>query len=129
MAEHYVESKKDIATLLADLETSVKNHKFGVLHVYDLKDKMKEKGLDLKNECRIVEICNPAIALSVLNNDMDFSLALPCRISVYEKDGKVKMGTVLPSQMIKMFSGVNDKVLEVAASVEKTMEAIMKDAA
>lgn len=76
-----------------------------MLHIYDLKAKLKEKGVDFPNECRILEVCNPKQAAKVLIADMTVSLGLPCRISVYQEGGKTKIGTVLPTALLAMFPG------------------------
>lgn len=44
---------KDVETAARDLAEAVKRHNFGVLHVYDLKVKLKEKGVDFPHEFRI----------------------------------------------------------------------------
>ena len=77
----WTSSKSCEETAKAVQESSLK-HKFGVLTTYDLKAKMNEKGVAFDQECRVLEVCNPAQAARVLKQNMNVSLALPCRISV-----------------------------------------------
>jgi uncharacterized protein (DUF302 family) len=72
---------------VSDLETAVRQNGFGVLHQYDLKQTLAGKGVELPQECRILDVCNPKQAARVLTADMGMNVALPCRISVYE-DGE-----------------------------------------
>lgn len=124
---HVVESKKSVDQAAQDLEEAVKRHQFGVLHVYDLKAKLKEKGVEFPNECRILEVCNPHQAAKVLAADMRVSLALPCRISVYREGGKTKIGTLLPTQLLDVFPSAAE-MRDVAREVEEAMLAMMEEA-
>ena len=78
----------NIDDIVAKIEQAAKDNQFGVLDIHDLKQKMASKGVEFAPECRIIEVCNPHKAKEVLENDMAVSTALPCRISVYEEDGK-----------------------------------------
>ena len=111
----------------ARLEAAVKAHRFGVIGVIDLKGKMREKGVDFGPACRIYEVCNPHKAKEVLENDMRISTALPCRISLYEEDGKVRLATMLPSAMLGMLGAAD--LDAVAAEVETAIKAMIDEAA
>ena len=66
--------------VVAKIEAAAAANQFGVLGIHDLKQKMNSKGLDFGPECRILEVCNPGKAKTVLETDMSISNALPCRI-------------------------------------------------
>lgn len=109
------------------LEDAVKAHKFGVIGIIDLKGKMAEKGIAFGNACKIYEVCNPMQAKRVLEKDMSISTALPCRISVYEEKGSVKIATLLPTETLGLF-GVPE-LGPVAQEVEREIKAMMDEAA
>ena len=121
------ESAKTVAQATADLEAAVKKHGFGVLHVYDLKATLKEKGAPIDNECRVLEVCNPQHARNVLNSDMSMNMALPCRVSVYEEDGKTKIGLISPKALLAMLSDAPE-LRAIAEEVESAMERMIEDA-
>jgi uncharacterized protein (DUF302 family) len=108
------------------LEAAVKAHQFGVLGIIDLRAKMKEKGIEFANACRIYEVCNPQRAKQVLEKDMNISTALPCRITVYADGGKVKVATLLPTQVLGMLTEVD--VGAVAQEVEREIVAMVDEA-
>jgi uncharacterized protein (DUF302 family) len=117
----------DIDAIGRRLEEAIKAYKFGILGVIDLQAKMKEKGVDFKNPCRIYEVCNPHLAKQVLEKEMTLSTALPCRISVYREGDKVTIATLLPTQTLGLF---NVPELEtVAQDVEKNILAMVDEAA
>lgn len=122
-----IRSDKSIEQVCSDLEKAVPAHQFGLIATHDLRQTMAKKGVSFDRECRIFEVCNPHQAKKVLEQEMDISTALPCRISVYEEDGIVVLSTVNPTEMIGMYGvpGLNP----VAEEVEKSMIAIMQAAA
>ncbi len=109
------------------LEEAVTRHGFGIINVVDLSAKLRDKGLNFEPECRIYEVCNPHHAETVLVRHMAVSTALPCRISVYDEEGKVKVATLLPTETLRMFEV--DGLGEVARSVEEAIRAMIDDAA
>jgi uncharacterized protein (DUF302 family) len=107
------------------LEAAVTAHQFGILGVVDLQAKMKEKGVEFAHACLIYEVCNPQRAKEVLEKDMSISTALPCRITVYEDAGKVKVATLLPTQVLGMLTAKD--MGTVAEEVERTIVAIVDE--
>ena len=113
------EAKGSVDDVLKKLEEAAAANKFGVLAVHNLKQKMNAKGVKFDPECRIVEVCNPKKAKSVLEADMAISNALPCRISIYEEGGKVKVSTLKPTAVLALFG--RPELEPVAKEVEATM--------
>lgn len=124
---YVTDTAKDVSAAARDLEAAVVRNGFGVLHVYDLKEKLGEKGVILPNACRILEVCNPRQAAKVLAVDMEVSLALPCRISVYEDGGKTKIGMIRPTALLAIFPG-GGALASAAEEVEKVLLQIIEEA-
>jgi uncharacterized protein (DUF302 family)/RNA polymerase-binding transcription factor DksA len=125
---YIAQTAKSAAEAARDLEAAVQKHKFGVLHVHDLKETLTRKGYPLGPQCRVFEVCNPQHAARVLARDMRLNMALPCRISVFEDRGVTTIGTILPGEMLRQLSP-DPELAEVAATVEATIKAIIDDAA
>ena len=125
---YVIESSKTPAVAVEDLRTAAGKHGFGVLHAYDLKETLTSKGFPLAQACHILEVCNPQQASKVLAEDMGLNIALPCRISVYEENGKTKISTALPTKLLSALSD-SPALAAVARDVETKMKAIMHDAA
>jgi uncharacterized protein (DUF302 family) len=124
---HPVESTNPPGRVIADLETAVDRHKFGVLGVHECKATMAKNGVAFDRECRIFEVCNPHQAKRVLEANLEISTALPCRISVYEEGGRTKLATIKPTAMIALYP--NAELRGVAEKVERTVVTIMEQAA
>jgi len=124
--KYIVNTDKTIDQVVADLEKAVTKYGFGVLYTHDLKQTMKNKGVEFENECRVLEICNPKKAHYVLTQDMSLNMALPCRISVYEDNGQNKIGTILPTSLLGALSDSKD-LQKVAQEVETISKAIINE--
>ena len=123
----YIKStSKSVAEVAKALETVVPAHKFGLLHIHDLKQTMANKGVEFPPECRVFEVCNPHHAAAVLGENIRVNLALPCRIGVWNDGGETKVGTLLPTELMGIF-GNSTTMAATAAEVEKIMLAIIDD--
>lgn len=114
---YIVESEKKFAQAAADLEAAVKRHGFGVLHVHDVGETLRGKGVAFAEQCRVFEVCNPQQAAKVMAADMRLNMALPCRISVFTEKGMTKIGMIRPGQMLAALSD-DAGLAEVAKEVE-----------
>ena len=88
-----------------------------------MKEKLKEKlGVDFRNYI-ILGACNPPLAYSALQEDLNIGLLLPCNVVVYETD---KGSVVTAIDAVKMLSvAENPYMRETAATVnEKLRRAI-----
>jgi uncharacterized protein (DUF302 family) len=116
-----VETNKSFEQAATDLDAAVKRHGFGVLHIHDIGNTLRSKGIEFTDACRVFEVCNPAQAAKVLASDMRMNMALPCRISVYTEKGKTHIGMIKPADMLALLSQ-DPTLAQVAREVEdKTM--------
>ena len=122
-----VDTSKSFETASADLELAVKRHGFGVLHVHNIGNTLRGKGVAFAEECNVFEVCNPGQAAKVLSSDMRLNMALPCRISVYTEKGKTKIGTISPAQMLSMLSE-DEALSQVAREVEEKVFQMIDEA-
>lgn len=107
------------------LTAALAQRKFGVLHVHDLKRTLNGKGVPFETECLVLEVCNPHQAAKVLTEDIELNMALPCRISVYQKAGKTQIGMMSPKAMLAELSespALGDVAEEVEAVLKSAIE-------
>jgi uncharacterized protein (DUF302 family) len=123
-----VDTGKSLAELREAVPKACAAVKFGVIGTHDLKEKMKEKGVEYAGECLIFEVCNPQKAKQALEADPAISTALPCRISAFRtKEGQVRLATIKPTKLLDLFDARGIK--GVAQEVEGALVAILKEAA
>lgn len=114
---YIVDTPKSFEQAASDLEAAVKRHQFGVLHVHDLGNTLRGKGVDFRDECKVFEVCNPGQAAKVMGRDMRLNMALPCRISVYTEQGQTRIGLIKPAEMLAGLSQ-DPALLQIANEVE-----------
>ena len=122
-----VATDKTIKETAAALQSAVSAHHFGVMQVHNLKESMAKKGVEFAHECLIFEVCNPQQAKKVLEGNMSLSTALPCRISIFEEDGKTFLATLKPTLLLGMFKV--PQLAGVAQEVEAAIIEMMNEAA
>ncbi|GGL55025.1 DUF302 domain-containing protein [Sporolactobacillus putidus] len=124
---HYsVTTDKTIDEAISALEQNLKKNKFGILWHLDLPAKLQGKGVNsYTSPFHIFEVCNPAEAAKVLNYNPLAGYFLPCKITVYECEGKTKLGLPKPTAMIGL---LNDPDLKtVAEKVEGILTGVLED--
>lgn len=120
-------SSKTIEEIELALRDSAGRHKFGVLYVHDLQKTMHSKGVDYNRQVAVFEVCNPHQAKRALEANPAVSTMLPCRISVYEKDGRLTLSTVLPAALMAMFG--TPELEPIGVEVEAVLKAMIDEAA
>ena len=124
---YIVESNKSFEQAATDLEAAVKRHNFGVLHIHDIGNTLRGKGMEFANQCRVFEVCNPQQAAKVMGIDMRLNMALPCRISVYSEQGRTKLGMITPANILAALS--DDPALrKIADEVETATKKMIDEA-
>jgi len=124
---YIVETQKSFDQAAIDLDAAVKRLGFGVLHVHDLGNTLRSKGIAFEEQCKVFEVCNPVQAAKVLSTDMYLNMALPCRISVFTDKGKTKIGLIKPVAMLDALSQ-DAGLVEVAREVEEKTIAMVDEA-
>ena len=109
------------------LHEAAARHKFGILHVHDLKQTLQSKGIELGSECKVYDVCNPQAASKALHTEMRVSTVLPCRISIFSENQGCTIATVRPTSLLEA-TGL-DGVASLAEEVEREVLAIIDEAA
>ena len=124
---YIVKTGKSFEQASLDLESAVKRHGYGVLHVHDLGTTLRNKGISFDEQCKIFEVCNPGQAAKVLSTDMRLNMALPCRISVFTDKVKTRIGLIKPVEMLSALS--RDAALaQIAREVEEQTTRMVEEA-
>lgn len=121
----YVEtSNKSVQEVVDSIKEISSKYKFGVQHVHNVKETLKSKGIDLGNECQIVDICNPIIAQKLLSEDMSLSIIMPCKISVYTQDGETMIAM---NSLVQLVDDINPDLIDVAQEAQEQLLQIIDE--
>lgn len=122
----YIEtSNKSVQEVVDSIIEIATKYKFGIQHIHNVKETLKSKGIDLGNECQIIDICNPNIAQKLLSEDMSLSIIMPCKISVYTQDGET---LIAMNSLVQLVDDINPDLIEVAQEAQEQLLEIMDEA-
>ncbi len=100
--DYTVTTQKSFDEAVKTVELETKNAGFRVLYVHDITQTLAEKGFQIE-PFKIIEICNAKSAYTVLKADIKIGLCLPCKINVYQKDGKTYISGMKPVILSQFF--------------------------
>jgi uncharacterized protein (DUF302 family) len=123
MFDYTVETNKSINQAVESLQESLKEEKFSVLWTFDIKEKLQEKGLEFDQNYKVLEVCNPHEAQRILNENKMVGYFLPCKMVVYDDEGKTKIGMPKPSALVSMIK--DGKIKELAQDIEERLKRCM----
>ena len=124
MMQYIETTNKSVQEVVDAIKEIVPKHKFGVQHVHNVGETLKSKGIDLENECQIVDICNPIIAQKFLSEDMSLSIIMPCKISVYTQDGDT---LIAMNSLVQLVDDINPDLIDYAQEVQLQLLQIIDD--
>ena len=115
------ESKVGFGETVTAIEKSAAEHKWGIPHQYDLQATLKGKGFDV-NPVKVMSLCKPEHANEILSGNQERLAAalMPCRIAIYENDGKTYV-SMLNSGLFSKFMGTKIKNVMGTASEENKL--------
>ncbi len=122
-----VESVKPFDEACRALEAAIAGHRFGVLHVHDVRQTLTSKGIPFDRSVRIFDVCNPQRAKQALEENILVAAALPCAIAVVAEGDRTRFVFVRPTMMLHLFA--TPQLEPLAEDVERTVLAIVESAA
>lgn len=121
----YIEiSNKSVQEVVDNLKGVASKYKYGIQHIHDVKENLKAKGIDFKNECQIVDICNPIVAEQFLSEDMSLSIIMPCKISVYTQDGDTMIAM---NSLVQLVDDINPDLIDLAQETQEVLLEIIDE--
>lgn len=122
---HYiVDSDKSFHEATVDLEAVVPRLGFVILHVHDLSEILRRKGIEIDEDCRVFEVCNFRQTGHLLSIAMRLNLAVPWRISVFTENGATRIGLIRPQPMLAALSENAESFQLVREIDEKMMQIV-----
>ena len=104
--DYTVTTEKSFDEAVKAVEGETKTAGFRVLYIHDVTATLKDKGFKIE-PFKIIEICNAKSAYTVLQADIKIGLCLPCKINVYQKNGKAYISGMRPVILPQFFPKAN----------------------
>lgn len=103
----------------------LKNVGFGILTTIDVKETFKKK---IDKEFRkyiILGACNPNLAYSALNSEIELGLLLPCNVIVYEDSENKTVVSILNPDLMVDIAKDSEALKDVALKVKELLSEVL----
>lgn len=120
-----MDSPHDLPTTVARLKESIGGNNFSFIRDQKLDDGLVPPGQEDPRR-HIVYFCNFALLSEALRTDPRVGLFLPCRITVIEQGGKVRMVAANPKRLSRLFN--NSELNRMCDEMAHMYRTIMDDA-
>ena len=112
------DTTKSVSQIVDALQEVMPNYGFGLQFIHDPQAKLADKGFNIDNEVKILDICNPKIAYDIFNEDMSVACAMPCKIAVY---GENNTTHVVLNSFVQIMDDLNPDLIEMAQEAQDMM--------
>ena len=120
-----MDSPYDLKTTIENVRKAVSSNNFVMIREQALNSGLVADDKEDQKQ-HIIYFCNFGLLNQALATDPRVGLFLPCRITVVERDGKVRMLAVNPKRLSRIFN--NAELNEMCDQVTKMYTAIMEEA-
>lgn len=118
-------STKSAEAIATSITAIAQQFKFSVLHSYDFQEILAGKGFPTERKAHVFEICRAPMASRMLTANPSFSVFMPCRISVYEENGKTIVATMnmeLVMDSLKNQTELYEEAAAIYTSIQEMMQ-------
>lgn len=87
---------------------------------YPLSEHLPANGFEVNEHSSVFELCKPSVAAKVLNTQPELNILMPCRISVFEKDGISYVSTPNLEELLKALDyeiKLQDEILDLYGQI------------
>ncbi len=121
------ETKLPVKSAVEKLTKDLADSRWGVLSVIDVKKILADKLRIEYTDYIILDVCNPGLAHRGLSINKQVGLILPCKIVVYDDNGKTKVSLYKPTAALSTASSLAgyDRLSKLAIEAEDDLKKII----
>lgn len=87
-------SNHSIEKIASNVSGLCEKFKFALLQTYNYHEIVETKGFPITRKVFIYEVCQAKTASLMLTSNPEFSIFMPCKIALYEHEGKTVISTM-----------------------------------
>jgi len=95
---------------------------------FPIGENIVKRGLPLQGVMEVVTYCNLSLGAEILLDHPEFVVFAPCRIAVYEKQGRLYLALDRPSHDLKYIKNPTERAQKAAKQLEETLIRMMDKA-
>lgn len=124
MFTYKIISDQPIGKISEKVPSACEKYKFALLQTYVYHEILESKGFSIKRKVWIYEICQAKTAATMLTDFPHFSIFMPCKLAIYEDNGKTIISTMNMEIMLKAV-GSNQELYKEATALFNTLKSLM----
>jgi len=124
MFTYKLETNVSIEKVTAKVQQECDNYKFALLTTYNYHEIVENKGFPIKRKVFIYEICQAKTASMMLTHHPYFSIFMPCKLTVYEDNGKTIISTMNMETALKAINS-NKELYTDAVTLFNSLKSMM----
>lgn len=125
MFTYQIVTDQPIEIIANKVQQACENYKFALLHTYNYHEIVENKGFPIKRKVFIYEICQAKTASLMLTDYPNFSIFMPCKLAIYEHNGKTIISTMNMEIMLKAVSP-NQELYGNATTLFNSLKSMMQ---
>ena len=95
---------------------------------FPIGDHMKQRGQDPKGPLEVRSFCNLGLGAEIMLDHPEFVVFAPCRIAIYQKQGRLYLGLDRPTYDLKSIKNPTERAAKAAQQLEDTLLRIIDKA-
>ena len=103
----------------------LKNVGFGILTTIDVKETFKKKIDKEFKKYVILGACNPNLAYSALNSEIELGLLLPCNVIVYEETENKTVLSILNPELMVSVAKDSEALKEMSSKAKELLSEVL----
>lgn len=125
MFTYQIVTDQPIEIIVNKVQQACDSYKFALLQTYNYHEIVENKGFPIKRKVFIYEICQAKTASLMLTDYPNFSIFMPCKLAVYEHNGKTIISTMNMEIMLKAVSS-NQELYSNATTLFNTLKSMVQ---
>lgn len=124
MFTYQITSKLPVEQIAGKVPAACEQYKFSLLQTYVYHEILEGKGFPIDRKAYVFEVCQAKTAAGMLTSFPHFSLFLPCKIAMYEKNGETVIATMNMGAVLNAVSS-NAGLFQEATGLFNTLKILM----
>ncbi len=128
MFTYKLETDQSIEKIAAKVQQECDKNKFALLQTYNYHEIVEGKGFPIQRKVFIYEICQAKTASLMLSSHPYFSIFMPCKLAIYEDNGKTVISTMNMEMVLKSVQS-NKELYKNAVTLFNILKSMMNSLA
>ena len=117
-------SNQPIDAISERVSEACEKNQFALLQTYVYHEILERKGFPIERKVFVYEICQAKTASVMLTDFPHFSIFMPCKLAIYEDNGKTIISTMNMEIMLNAI-GLNQELYKEATTLFNTLKSVM----